>query len=316
MSDNFLNITGDFDGAEAAGMSWAGHNTFARLPILQETTGVDIAILGIAYDLGTTNRPGARFGPRAIREQSSLTAEFGRMWPWDYSVFDTHACRDAGDVAFPPGSTDVMLDAVGKRAQTLIQQGVRLVGLGGDHLVSYPLIKAHAAKYGPISLVHFDAHSDTWENPASAPMHHGMMFLQAAREGLIDPATSIQMGMRTPNVSHGFDVVYAPEFHTTTAQRTINRIRERVGDRPVYVTVDIDALDPAYAPATGTPVPGGLSTWQLREVLIGLIGLNIVGADCVEVAPHYEGPGQITAVAAATIAHDLMYLVAPKRVGS
>ena len=141
-------------------------------------------------------------------------------------------------------------------------------------------------------------------------MHHGMMFLRAAQEGIIDPASSIQMGMRTPNVSHGFDVVYAPEFFAAGAAKMIERIGNRVGDRPVYLTVDIDALDPAYAPATGTPVPGGLTFWQLREVLLGLGGLNIVGADCVEVAPHYEGPGQITAVAAATIAHDQMYLVA------
>ena len=302
--------TGDFDGAEATGMTWAGHSTFARLPIMQSPVGVEVAVLGVAYDLGTTNRPGARFGPRAIREQSSLTAEFGKMWPWPYSVFDTHVCRDAGDVAFPPGSTDVMIDAVVRRAGQLIEAGTRIVGLGGDHLISYPLLMAHAAEYGPMSLVHFDAHSDTWEGTTGAPLHHGMMFLKAAHDGLIDPSTSIQMGMRTPNESHDFDVVYAPEYFASGAAKIIDRIRDRVGSRPVYLTVDIDALDPSYAPATGTPVPGGLSFWQLREVLLGLGGLNIVGADCVEVAPHYEGPGQITAVAAATIVHDQMYLVA------
>jgi agmatinase len=177
------------------------------------------------------------------------------------------------------------------------------------------LLQAHFGAFGRMALVHFDAHSDTWEYAPDEPLHHGTMFLRAAREGLIEPARSVQIGMRTPNVTHGFDVLDMNALDGLDGAAIAARIRSTTAGLPIYLTVDIDALDPAFAPATGTPVVGGLSTALLRGVLHRLYGLDIVGADLVEVAPHYEGPAQITALAGATIAQDLLHLLAgaPRR---
>lgn len=302
--------------AHALGMTWAGDTGFARLPRLEPGQRADLAILGIPFDLATTNRPGSRFGPRAIREQSTLSGEFGdALWPWTPGVLAGRVCVDAGDVAFRPGSTTEMISGTHAQAGALIAQGAGVVGLGGDHFVSLPLLEAHFPVYGKMALVHFDAHSDTWEYGADEPLHHGNMFLKAARDGLIDPAHSVQMGIRTPNESHGFNVLDMHALEGLTSADIAARIRALVGGMPIYLTVDIDALDPAFAPATGTPVVGGLSTALLRGVLHRLYGMDIVGADIVEVAPHYEGPAQITAVAGATIAQDLLHLLAgaPRR---
>ncbi len=302
--------------AHALGMTWAGDTGFARLPRDTDGRTPDLAILGVPFDLATTNRPGSRFGPRAIREQSTLTGEFGdALWPWPPGVLAGRACIDAGDVAFRPGSTPEMIAATHERAGRLVRQGTGVVGLGGDHFVSLPLLEAHFPTYGKMALVHFDAHSDTWEYGPEDPLHHGNMFLKAARDGLIDPAHSVQMGIRTPNETHGFNVLDMNALEGLTSADIATRIRTLVGGMPIYLTVDIDALDPAFAPATGTPVVGGLSTALLRGVLHRLYGMDIVGADIVEVAPHYEGPAQITAVAGATIAQDLLHLLAgaPRR---
>ena len=300
--------SGDVGDAQGYDMTWAGQLSFARLPATRDLTGVDIAIVGIPFDNATTNRPGARFGPRAIREQSTLSAEFPQgLWPWDHNVFDRHTVIDYFDIGYAPGYTDEMLANVVEHAGRILDAGASILGLGGDHLVAYPLLKATAERYGPLSLIHFDAHSDTWD--AGDELNHGTMFLRAAREGIIDPATSVQTGMRTPNVSHGFNVIYADRFFDIGIEATIAEIRETVGDRPAYLTFDIDFLDPAYAPGTGTPVIGGPTTWQARQLLLGLSGMNIVGADQVEVAPIYDPSGQITALAGATIAHDELYLL-------
>lgn len=300
------------------GMTWAGDCTFARLPRLDATPGATLAVQGIAYDVGVTNRPGARFGPRAIREQSTLSGEFtDSLWPWPAGMLGDGRCVDAGDVPFRPGSTDEMLHATQQRTSRLIAAGLGVVSLGGDHLVSLPLLRAHAEHYGTLALVHFDAHSDTWEYEPDAPLHHGMMFLQAAREGIVDPARSVQIGMRTPNDTKGFNVFDMNRVVDMTVAELAEAVRSLTAGSPIYLTVDIDALDPAFAPATGTPVIGGLTTAQLRGVLFRLLGLDIVGADLVEVAPHYEGPAQITALAGATIAHDELHLLAgaPRRSG-
>ena len=300
--------------AHELGMTWAGDTTFARFPRLQPGEPAEFAVQGVAYDLGVTNRPGSRFGPRAIREQSSLSGEFSdALWPWQPDTLSRRACVDAGDVAFRPGSTDEMIDATVRRTGALLDAGIGVVSLGGDHLVTLPLLQAHVARYGQLALVHFDAHSDTWEYDVDAPLHHGMMFLKAARDGLIDPARSVQVGMRTPNVTHGFQVHDMRSVLDLGVRGVIEAIRSSTGDLPIYLTVDIDSLDPAFAPATGTPVVGGLTTAQLRAMLFGLAGLHIVGADVVEVAPHYEGPAQITALAGATIAHDELHLLAAAR---
>jgi agmatinase len=190
-----------------------------------------------------------------------------------------------------------------------------VLGLGGDHLVSLPLLEAHFAHYGRMALLHFDAHSDTWEHHEGEPLHHGTMFFKAARDGLIEPARSVQIGIRTPNQTHGFNVLDMNALQGLDSAGIAARIVAVTQGLPIYLTVDIDALDPAFAPATGTPVVGGLSTAELRSVLHRLYGLDVVGADVVEVAPHYEGPAQITALAAATIAQDLLHLLAgaPRR---
>lgn len=298
------------------GMTWAGDTTFARFPRFQPGAPADLAVQGVAYDLGVTNRPGSRFGPRAIREQSSLSGEFEHtLWPWPSGTLSNRVCVDAGDVPFPPGTTDLMLDATQRRTSALIAAGLGVVSLGGDHLVSLPLLRAHAEHYGQMALVHFDAHSDTWEYREDDPLHHGMMFLKAAREGVIEPASSVQIGMRTPNDTMGFNVYDMNKVVDMSLAQMADLIREHTHGMPIYLTIDIDALDPAFAPGTGTPVIGGLTTAQLRGVLFRLHGLDIVGADLVEVAPHYEGSAQITALAGATIAHDELHLLAgsPRR---
>lgn len=311
-SDLALDRGGDISGAGRRDMTWAGESSFCRLPITRDLTDVDIAVLGVPFDNATTNRPGARFGPRAIREQSLLSGEYpSGLWPWNHDVLRTRRVVDYGDVTFAPGYTDQMLANTESTAGAIIDAGTAVLGLGGDHLVSYPLIRAAAERFGPLSLVHLDAHSDTWD--AGDELNHGTMFLRAAREGLVDPASSVQIGMRTPNVSHGFHVIHTDELFKIGIDAAVERAREVVGERPAYLTFDIDFLDPAYAPGTGTPVIGGPTSWQARQLLFGLSGLNVVGADLVEVAPIYDPTGQITALAGATIAHDELHLLAAPR---
>ena len=301
-------VSGDVGDAQGFDMTWAGQLSFGRLPATRDLTGVDIAVVGIPYDNAVTNRPGARFGPRAIREQTTLSAEFPEgLWPWDHSVFDRHKVIDYFDIGYRPGVPEEMATNVVDHVGRIIDAGASVLGLGGDHFVAYPLLLATAERHGQLSLIHFDAHSDTWD--AGDELNHGTMFLRAARDGILDPATSVQTGMRTPNVSHGFNVIHADRLFDIGIAATIAEIREIVGDRPAYLTFDIDFLDPAYAPGTGTPVIGGPTTWQARQLLFGLAGLNIVGADLVEVAPIYDPSGQITALAGATIAHDELYLL-------
>lgn len=307
--------TTDLPTPESLGMTWAGDCTFARFP-RGSGVGADFAIVGVPFDIGVTNRPGSRFGPRAVREQSTLSGEFGdALWPWPSGLLTGRQVVDAGDVPFRPGTTDEMLSATRARVSSLIAGGTAVVSIGGDHLVSYPLLQAHHEHHGQMALVHFDAHSDTWDYDDDAPLHHGMMFLKAAREGLVDPAHSVQIGMRTPNDTMGFNVFDMNAVVELGVAGLVAAIRDLTGDLPIYLTVDIDALDPAFAPATGTPVAGGMTTAQLRAVLFKLFGMDIVGADLVEVAPHYEGPAQITALAGATIAHDELHLLAgaPRR---
>lgn len=299
---------GDIGGAREFGMTWAGQLSFARLPATRDLTDVDIAVVGVPFDSGTTNRSGARSGPRAIREQSSLSGEYpSGLWPWDHDVFERQRVVDYFDIGYAPGYTDEMLANVIEHAGRIIGAGASVLGLGGDHLIAYPLLKAAAERFGPLSLVHFDAHSDTWDS--GPELNHGTMFLRAAQEGLLDPANSVQTGMRTPNESHGFQVIHADRMFDLGIEGTVAEIRRVVGDRPAYLTFDIDFLDPAYAPGTGTPVIGGPTTWQARQLLFGLAGMNFVGADLVEVAPAYDAAGQITALAGATIAHDELYLL-------
>lgn len=288
--------------------AYSGEISFLRVGTADSPKDVDIAVIGIPYDLGTTGRPGARFGPRGVREQSLAVGEFEwGVWPWDHDVRDNHAVRDLGDVTGFTAYPDRLCPALEARADEILAAGTSLLSIGGDHFVSLPLLRAHARKHGPLALIHFDAHSDTWVDD---DLNHGTMFYHALQEGIIDPARSVQVGLRTPNPeTHGIDIIDADQCLITPAADVAQRIRDRVGDSPAYLTFDIDFLDPAFAPATGTPVSGGLSVAYARHVLQRLAGLNIVGGDQVEVAPHYEGPGQITALAGATIAADILYLI-------
>jgi agmatinase len=292
----------------AVGGSYAGPLSFLRSPYTRDLQGAELAVLGIPFDLATTNRPGARFGPRALREQSAFVGEYPwGVWPWEFDLRERFSIVDCGDVDFNVGYTQRMIEAVEQRAGQILDAGVSLLGLGGDHFVAYPLLRAHAARHGPLALVHLDAHSDTW---TSEDHNHGTMFYHAVKEGLIDASHSIQVGLRTPNPdTHGLTILDARWLLEHGPRAAAERVRSLVGSRPAYLTLDIDFLDPAYAPGTGTPVVGGPTTHQARELLIALRGLNVVGGDQVEVAPAYDALGQITALAGATLAADILYLI-------
>ena len=206
--------------------------------------------------------------------------------------------------------------AIEAHATNIISQGPALLTLGGDHFISYPLLKAHATKHGaPLSLLHFDAHSDTWRDEDER-VDHGTMFYWAAHEGIVDPASSIQIGLRTENPdTQGFNIIDAPAVHERGVASVMEEVRRCLGNRPVYVTFDIDCLDPAYAPGTGTPVCGGLTTHQAMAILRGLAGINVIGMDVVEVAPAYD-VGEITSLAASHLAMEMLYLYACAQAGS
>ncbi|MEE8371576.1 MAG: agmatinase [Sphingomonadales bacterium] len=288
--------------------AYAGILSYMRLAYSRDLEAADIVVLGVPYDLGTTNRPGARFGPRAIREMSSLVGEFQwGVWPWEYHLLDRRRIADYGDVCNFTASPERMIRELEKTADQILGSGTALMALGGDHFISLPLLRAHVRKHGALALIHFDAHSDTWKDEQ---FNHGTMFYHAIEEGLIDVDHSIQIGIRTPNPDRfGMEIIDAIELNNMTKAEAVARIRERVGDRKAYLTFDIDFLDPAFAPGTGTPVAGGASVIEAREILHGLKGLRIVGGDQVEVAPAYDGPGAITALAGATIAADILYLI-------
>jgi agmatinase len=297
-------------GFEAA---YAGALSFLRRRYTRDLAGADVVVAGVPLDLATSNRPGARFGPAAIRAASAQLA-WGKPWPWPFDPTDRLAVVDWGDFAWDHGRPEAIPAAIEAQAHAVLATGARLLALGGDHFISYPLLKALRARHDrPLALVHFDAHSDTWQNgdgAAERRLDHGSMFLYAAEEGLIDPARSIHVGVRTHNDdAHGFSACDASFVHERGAAATAAAIREAVGDSPVYLTFDVDCLDPSMAPGTGTPVVGGLSTREARAVLRQLEGLYIAGMDVVEVAPVYD-VSQITALAAATLALDMLCLAA------
>ena len=286
--------------------TYAGATSFMRRKYSRNLEGVDVAVSGVPYDLATSNRSGARLGPRAIRAISS-TLSWGKVMGWGFDPFDDLAVVDYGDCIFDPGRPQGVPDEIYEHARTILEQDTAMLTLGGDHFVTYPIIKAYAEKYGPISLIHFDAHSDTWQDEEGR-IDHGTMFYHAAKQGLINPQTSAQVGMRQFNPdSHGYNVFNAQWVHEHGMAETVKAIRDCVADNPCYLTFDIDCLDPSYAPGTGTPVVGGLSTHQALQIIRGLEGIKLVGMDLVEVAPAYD-TSEITALAGATIALDLLCL--------
>ena len=291
--------------------TYAGVASFMRRKYTRNLEGVDLAVTGVPLDTATTNRPGARFGPRAVRAASTIMS-WERPYGMEFDPFDKLAVIDYGDCYFDFGRPETVPAAIRQHALDIIEQGPGLLTIGGDHFVAYPLLQAHAHKYGaPLSLLHFDAHSDTWADEEGR-IDHGTMFFHAAKEGLVDPAASMQVGLRTHNPDTlGFGVLDAPWVHRHGVDAAIEAIRDRIGARPVYVTFDIDCLDPSAAPGTGTPVCGGLSSYQAMSLLRGLRGINIVGMDVVEVAPAYD-VGEITALAAAHVGMEMICLYASR----
>ena len=299
--------------------SYSGVTTFFRRASSQNLKGVDLAVTGIPLDTATTNRPGARFGPRAVRTASTMIA-WEKPYGLDFNPVDRLAMVDYGDCHFDFGKPEAAVQEMIDHISGIIDQGPGVLTIGGDHFVSYPVLKAYAKKYQePISLIHFDAHTDTWEvgegidpGEEEGRIDHGTMFYHAVKEGIVDPKKSMQIGIRTENPdTFDFNILDAPWVHKYGIEQVIQKTLEVVGDRPVYMTFDIDCLDPSYAPGTGTPVCGGLTSHQAMSIIRGLSGINLIGMDVVEVAPAYD-VGEITALAAAQIAMEMVSIYAAK----
>ncbi len=286
---------------------------FLRLPLNFQpyTSDADWVITGVPFDMATSGRAGSRHGPAAIRQISTNLAWEGNRWPWTFDMRERLNAVDCGDLVFAFGDAQDMSDKLQAHTEKVLASGKKCLSFGGDHFVTLPLLRAHAKHFGKMALVHFDAHTDTYGN--GSKFDHGTMFYHAPNEGLIDPAHSVQIGIRTEHeTDNGFTVIDAAQVNDRTVDDVIAQVKEIVGDMPVYLTFDIDCLDPAFAPGTGTPVIGGLTTDRALKLLRGLQPLNIVGMDLVEVAPAYD-QSDITALAGATIALEMLYLQAAKK---
>jgi agmatinase len=283
--------------------------SFAGLPLSRDLTddSVGAVIMGIPYDLGTSGRAGTRSGPSGIRQASANIRWEEQRWPWTFTLANRLSAVDFGDVQFLWGDSEDMLTKVEDYAAKITAAGKTLISLGGDHFVTLPLLRGHAKTHGPLALIHFDAHTDSYDEEEK--YNHGCMFYRAPREGLIDTSKSIQIGIRThyDRENHAFEVIDAHQANEQSVAQSVAAIRERVGNSPAYLTFDIDCLDPAYAPGTGTPVVGGMSTSKILRILQGIADLNIVGFDVVEVSPAYDH-ADITALAGATLALQFLYM--------
>ena len=283
--------------------------TFLRQPLVQNplNADADIVVLGLPFDMATSGRSGARMGPDAIRRASVNLAWEGKRFPWPFSLTEHCKIIDAGDLIYAPGDCEGFTELVEQAATALLDQDKTMLSLGGDHFVTLPLLRAHAKKFGKMALIHFDAHTDTYSN--GSRYDHGTMFYHAPNEGIIDKHHSVQIGIRTDYTEqeHGFNVINAMQANDLTPEQIVAQIKQTIGDLPVYLTFDIDCLDPAFAPGTGTPVCGGLTTDKVLKVLRLLTDVNIVGMDVVEVAPAYDH-AELTALAGASIALELMHL--------
>jgi agmatinase len=283
--------------------------TFMRQPLCFDplNTDADIVVLGLPFDMATSGRSGARMGPTAIRQASVNLAWEGRKYPWQFSLFEKVNVVDAGDLVYSTGDADEFTQKVEVATTQLLNANKTILALGGDHFVTLPLLRSYAKKFGKMALIHFDAHTDTYNN--GSRYDHGTMFFHAPNEGLIDKEHSIQIGIRTnyKSQNHGFKVIDAMQANDDSVEQIVQTIKQTIGDLPVYLTFDIDCLDPAFAPGTGTPVCGGLSSDKVFKILRALAGINLVGMDVVEVAPAYDS-AEITSLAAATIGVELLHL--------
>lgn len=288
--------------------AFGGAPSFLRRRYTKDLTGVDVAITGIPFDMAVTHRTGTRMGPRAVREMSALQP-FDPPIYWDgYSPLEDLAIVDYGDLAFDYADVASFPAALTEHIRTILKGGAASIAIGGDHYISYPILKAYAEKFGKLSLLQFDAHSDTWPDDDPNRIDHGTMFYKAVKEGLIDPERSMQVGIRTVNEDNlGVPTLTARDVHEMGPRAVAARIKEVLGDAQTYVTFDIDCLDPAFAPGTGTPVWGGLASWQAAAILRDIAGINMVGGDMVEVSPPYDTTGA-TAVAGAHVVMELLCL--------
>ena len=293
--------------------------TFMRLPVIRDPAALDVAILGIPYDGGTSYRPGARYGPRAVREQSAL------IRPWHpvlrVAPFERLRAADYGDVDVVPISIERTFEAIEREVGRLVEAGVAPLSVGGDHSVTLPILRCLARRHGPLGLVHFDAHPDTWDEYFGSRHFHGTTFRRAVEEGVVDGRRVIQVGIRGPlygsddfdfHAAHGLEVARIEAVKERGTAWVAERFR-RLAGAPLYCSFDIDAVDPAYAPATGTPEVGGLTAYEALTLVRALQGLELVGADVVEVSPPYDGPGQVTSLLAANLLFELLSLVALRK---
>ena len=297
---------------------YAGPSTFARLPELRDVEDCDVAIIGVPFDAGTSYRPGARFGPQSVRQASrQLRTNYHPIY--DVEPFKVQQVADAGDIACNPFDIDEAIKQIEKGSTELLQKVGSIVTIGGDHTIALPLLRSINKKVGgPVALVHFDAHLDTWDTYFGAPYTHGTPFRRAREEKLFLDDASMHIGIRGPLYSTndlkndrelGFKTIHCDEFQTNTIDQIVKRIKDRIGNNPLYISIDIDVLDPAHAPGTGTPEVAGMTTREILNVLRGLAGSQLVSADVVEVAPAYDH-AELTSTAAATIVYELINIIA------
>ncbi|HTK08350.1 MAG TPA: agmatinase [Ktedonobacteraceae bacterium] len=298
---------------------FCGIRTFARLPFVTTTKDVDVTILGIPFDTGGSYRAGARFGPAAIRDASSLLRPYNPALKVD--VFGTLSVTDGGDISVVPGYIEDSYARIEDALSPILAAGVIPLCLGGDHSITLAELRAVSKRYGPVGLVHLDAHSDTWDMYFGRPYNHGTTFRRAMEEGLLDPARCMQVGMRGSLYDAGdyeaarqlgFTVLPNTEMRQHTMGEVARIVRERVGRGPTFLSFDVDFVDPAYAPGTGTPEVGGVTSWEALQLLRGLRTIEFVAFDIVEVSPSFD-PAQVTALLAATLAYEMLSLVALRR---
>jgi agmatinase len=299
---------------------FAGLGTFARVPAIDAVPDYEVAVIGVPFDGGTSYRPGARFGPMGVRQASRHLRPKYHV-ELETSPLENVQVVDAGDVPCTPYSIDDAVTQIEAFAREVVgQRDRRVVAVGGDHTVALPMLRAARDRHGPLALVHLDAHLDTWDTYFSAPLTHGTVLRRAFEEGLLAEDKSVHVGIRGPiydrldlvdDASFGFRVVRASDLDRDGVEAVVDAVRSRVGGAPVYVSVDIDVLDPAFAPGTGTPEMGGLTSRELLRLLRSLDGIDIVGADVVETAPAYDH-AEITCVAAATVVFDLVTLMSKR----
>ncbi len=301
---------------------FAGPSTFARLPTLDEVGRADVAVVGVPFDSGVTFRPGARFGPIAVRQASRLLR--GYHPALDVHPFASMQVADAGDITCSPFDIQEAIRQIEAGANALYERSESFVAIGGDHTIALPLLRAVNQRHGAVALLHFDAHLDTWDTYFGAAYTHGTPFRRAFEEGLLHEDRSMHVGIRGPlfspqdlvdDESFGFRIVTAMDFETQKLAQIVERVRARIGDAPLYVSIDIDVLDPGMAPGTGTPEAGGLTSRELLGVLRGLRGLRLAAADLVEVAPAYDH-AEVTAMAASHVVYELISLFAAHQADS